>query len=68
MIYVYSTPTCYACKQVKEYLNSRKIKYQVVDVTKPDFDNNKFQIYGVPTIKIDGKRYYTLKELKEVYE
>lgn len=58
MITVYTTPTCPWCHATKEFLDSKKIKYQEMDVS-----NNKKAAaemvkksgqYGVPVTDIDG--------------
>ncbi|MBS3093056.1 glutathione S-transferase N-terminal domain-containing protein [Candidatus Pacearchaeota archaeon] len=58
MITVYTTPTCPWCNSTKEFLDNKKIKYKVIDVS-----NNKKAAaemvkksgqYGVPVIDVDG--------------
>ena len=73
MIMVYSTPSCGACKQVKEYLKSKNISFSETDLTKlgADFQAMLMGRLGrlsVPIIEVDKKKlYYSLAELKEVY-
>ena len=31
-IIIYTTPTCHYCKNVKEFLDEKKLKYTVIDV------------------------------------
>ncbi len=58
MITVYSTPTCVFCHAVKEYFESKGVKYTDKDLTK-DHDaatwvmDNTGQL-AVPVIDIDG--------------
>jgi len=56
---VYSTPTCPYCKMAKEYLSSKGISYQDLDVS-----SNKEALeemtkvsgqMGVPVVVIDGE-------------
>ncbi len=56
---IYSTPTCPYCKMAKEYLNSKGISYQDIDVS-----SNQEAVQemvrvsgqmGVPVIVIDGQ-------------
>ena len=56
---VYSTPTCPACKQTKEFLHENKIEFQEINV---DGDQNALQEMikksgqmGVPVTDIDGE-------------
>ncbi len=56
---VYSTPTCPHCNMVKDYLTSKNISYQNIDVS---IDSNAAQEMvevsgqmGVPVIIIDGQ-------------
>ena len=56
---VYSTPTCPYCKMVKEFLRSKGIKFEDVDVS-ADQEAAKEMIAksgfnGVPQIEINGK-------------
>ena len=55
---VYSTPTCPYCKKAKEYLSSKGISYQDIDVssnkTAADEMVKLSGQMGVPVIVIDG--------------
>lgn len=56
---IYSTPTCGFCKMTKQYLNSRNIPYEDIDVTK-NHEAGHEMIHksgqtGVPVIDIDGQ-------------
>jgi glutaredoxin 3 len=58
-IIIYSTPTCHYCKDAKEYFDSRKIKYEIIDVSQ-NLEKRKQMIeeseqMGVPVIKIGTK-------------
>jgi len=58
-IIIYTTPTCYYCNFAKEFFDSKKIKYEVIDVSK-DLEKRKEMIeesgqMGVPVIKFDDK-------------
>jgi glutaredoxin len=73
MMMVYSTPSCGACKQVKEYLRSKDIPFSETDLTKLS-GQVQMMLMGrlgrlsVPIIEVDKKKfYYSLSELKEVY-
>jgi len=56
---VYSTPTCPYCKKAKEYLPSKGISYQDVDVSSNKAAADEMvKLSGqmsVPVITIDGK-------------
>ena len=58
-ITVYSTPTCPYCKQLKEYLESKKIAFTAIDVAenadKAQEMIDKSGQMGVPVADIDGK-------------
>ena len=58
MITIYSTPTCIYCKSLKEYLNSKKIEFNEIDVSKNEKELEKMVSIsgqmGVPVIDIDG--------------
>jgi glutaredoxin-like YruB-family protein len=58
-IKVYSTQTCPWCVRLKEYLRSKKIKFQEVDVSEDEEAANemieKSGQMGVPQIEINGK-------------
>ena len=56
---VYSTPTCPYCKMAKEYLSSKNISYQDIDVSSDkeaivDMIKVSGQM-GVPVIVINGE-------------
>ena len=56
---VYSTPTCSWCVAVKEYLQSRNVAFDEVDVAS-DMQRARELVertgqYGVPVIEIDGE-------------
>jgi len=56
---VYSTPTCSWCVAVKEYLLSRNVAFDEVDVAS-DMQRARELVertgqYGVPVIEIDGE-------------
>ena len=58
MITIYSTPTCVYCNTLKEYLGSKNIPFQDVDVSKDEKELEKMVNIsgqmGVPVIDIDG--------------
>ncbi|HLD54623.1 MAG TPA: glutaredoxin family protein [Candidatus Nanoarchaeia archaeon] len=57
-IIIYSTPTCPSCKNVKEFLKEKKIKFTIKDVSsKKNADEmiKKSNQMSVPVIDIDGK-------------
>lgn len=58
-IMVYSTPTCPACQQVKEYLKQKGQEFEDIDVsqdpTKAEEMVKRTGQMGVPVIDIDGK-------------
>ncbi len=57
---VYSTPTCPWCDKAKEYLESKGVAYEVVDVSKDKAAAmdmvKKTRQMGVPVVQI-GERY-----------
>lgn len=57
-ITIYSTPTCIYCKTLKEYLHSKNIPYQEVDVSENEKELEKMVAIsgqmGVPVVEIDG--------------
>ena len=73
-IKVYFTPGCSACKQVKDYLFSKNIPFEPIDLTKiePREQSHLISQLGrlsVPIIKIEGQKpIFSLSELKEIYE
>lgn len=58
MITIYSTPTCVYCNALKQYLKSKDIQFQEIDVTKDEKELEKMVAIsgqmGVPVIDIDG--------------
>lgn len=57
-IIIYTTPTCPFCHQVKEYLDSKNIKYADFDVSDPKNAQtmiDKSGQMGVPVVDIEGK-------------
>lgn len=56
---LYSTPTCPYCKLAKDYLSSKNIHYEDIDVTKDEKlveeMVEKTGQTGVPVIDIDGQ-------------
>ena len=58
-IKVYSTPTCPYCKMAKDYLSSKNVSYQNIDVSS-DKEAAEEMVkvsgqMGVPVIVINGK-------------
>ena len=58
-IIIYSTPTCVYCKMAKQFLASRNIPYEEMNVAedmkaREDMVNKSHQL-GVPVIDVDGK-------------
>jgi glutaredoxin-like YruB-family protein len=58
-ITIYSTPTCHFCHQAKEYLKSKDIAFEDVNVA-GNVEKQKELVaksgqFGVPVIDIDGK-------------
>lgn len=58
MVIIYSTPTCVYCNTLKEYLNSKKIEFKELDVSKDEKELEKMVAIsgqmGVPVIDIDN--------------
>lgn len=58
LVKIYSTPTCPHCIRVKEYFDSKNVKYESVDVAADrkaaDEMIAKSGQRGVPVIDIDG--------------
>ena len=56
---VYSTPSCFFCKQLKEFLKENKIKFEEVNVQEDQEAAmemiQKTGQTGVPVTEIDGK-------------
>jgi len=59
MVKIYSTPTCVYCKTLKEYLTSKGIEFQDIDVSKDEKELQKMikdsGQMGVPVVDIDGE-------------
>jgi glutaredoxin 3 len=57
MVKVYSTPTCIYCKTLKEYLTSKNIEFQEIDVSKDEKELQEMikvsGQMGVPVVVID---------------
>lgn len=55
---VYSTPTCVYCETLKEYLNSKKISFESIDVSQNQTELEemikKSGQMGVPVVDISG--------------
>ena len=58
MVIIYSTPTCVYCKNLKEYLTSKSIAFQDIDVSQDEKELEKMVAIsgqmGVPVIDIEG--------------
>lgn len=58
-IIIYSTPTCAYCKMAKEYLTSKNIPYQEIDVSRDQARQQEMLTksgqFGVPVIDVGGK-------------
>jgi len=58
-VIVYSTPTCPYCRMAKEFLESKGVKYEDVDVStdkkKAEKMIKKSGQMGVPVLDINGK-------------
>ena len=58
MIKIYTTPTCVYCETLKEYLKSKDISFDEVDVSQNEKELEKMVEIsgqmGVPVIDIDG--------------
>ncbi len=58
MITIYSTPTCVYCNSLKQYLTSKNLGYQEIDVSVNEKELEKMVAIsgqmGVPVIDIDG--------------
>lgn len=59
MVKIYSTPTCVYCKTLMEYLKTKKIEFQEIDVSKDEKELQKMikssGQMGVPVVEIDGE-------------
>jgi len=58
-VFIYSTPTCPYCNQVKDYFKEKKVEYKEIDVS---VDSDKAQEMidksgqmGVPVVDINGE-------------
>ncbi len=70
-IKVYSTPQCKSCKEVKDYLCSKNIPFESIDISKMEMKdqlnlNRRTGRLSVPIIEVNSKFFYSLKELREV--
>lgn len=58
MVKVYSTPTCTYCKTLKEYLKSKNVDFDEIDVSKDEKELQKMikdsGQMGVPVVDING--------------
>ncbi len=59
MITIYSTPTCPWCHKAKDYLDSKNVEYEDVDVSE-DTERAQEMVkksgqMGVPVLDINGK-------------
>lgn len=58
MVIIYSTPTCVYCHSLMEYLKSKNIVYQDIDVSQDEKELEKMVAIsgqmGVPVIEIEG--------------
>lgn len=59
VVKIYTTPTCYWCREAKQFLKKKKIKFKEIDVSKSEAAVKEMvaisgQI-GTPTIDINGK-------------
>jgi len=59
VVEVYSTPTCPYCVMAKQYLNSKKVAYKDIDVTRDRAAAERMmaatQQVGVPQLHINGE-------------
>ena len=59
MIRIYTTPNCHYCRLVKDYFNSKNLKYEEVGlVGNPDAQQlvmSKAGMVAAPIIEINGK-------------
>lgn len=71
-VIVYTTPQCFWCNQLKEWLKQHKIKFEERDVSKDSRAAQemieKSGQMGVPVIEIDGKIVvgFDVKALKKL--
>ncbi len=58
MITIYSTPTCVYCNTLKEYLKSKSLGFEELDVSQNETELEKMVAIsgqmGVPVVEIDG--------------
>jgi glutaredoxin-like YruB-family protein len=58
MVKIYSTPTCVYCNNLKEYLTTKNIPFEVSDVSENEQELEKMVAIsgqmGVPVVEIDG--------------
>jgi len=58
MVKIYSTPTCVYCNTLKEYLKSKNIEFQEIDVSQNEKELEKMVSIsgqmGVPVVDIEG--------------
>jgi len=67
-ITIYSTSTCHYCQMLKEFLNSKKIKFENFDVS-ADLEKRKEMIdrsgqMGVPVVFVDKEMIVGFNEEK----
>ena len=59
VIKIYTTPTCHWCHEAKQFLKSKKIKFQEIDVSKSEKAVKEMVAIsgqlGTPTLDINGK-------------
>ena len=58
MVIIYSTPTCVYCNSLKEYLTSKNIPFEDIDVSENEKELEKMVAIsgqmGVPVVEIEG--------------
>jgi len=70
MLTIYSTPMCEHCRILKSNLDNRKVKYESIDITKMD-PQDQIELaqragrLSVPLIELDEK-FITSRELEQV--
>jgi glutaredoxin 3 len=60
MLTIYSKPNCQACEMAKQFLDSKKIKYQTIDISRDAVAKEHLVKSGhrsVPQIYLDGKLF-----------
>lgn len=69
---VLTTPDCFNCNKLEQMLDSLKIKYVLVDVTKKPEYLKKYPIFMAPGLVVDGKLVFTgipkTDFLKEIFQ